>query len=91
MKEIAKALTFFIIIFILIPGVMGNIETHYTMEGIVTDIEDNNIVVVEDVTGNIWALEARGFAIGQEVKIIFDNNFTENNREDDIIKNIKKF
>ena len=90
MKDIIKGFLFFSLVFIIIPGIAGNIETHYTMTGIVTDIEKNNVVIVEDTTGNIWAIHAEGHAIGENVKIYFDNNFTENDREDDIIENIKR-
>ena len=91
MKNFIKATLAFITIFLILPGFAGYLETHYTMEAKVVNFEVGNIVIIEDTTGNLWAVEAEGFKVGDKVKATFCTNYTDNKREDDSVEKIKKF
>jgi len=83
-----KMIITIVVIFILIPGIVGNIETHYTMDSVVIQTNTNEIVV-EDTTGNVWSFEGDNYKVGERVQAVFFTNYTDNTRNDDIIVNVK--
>ena len=84
-------LGFIIIVLLLIvaPSVAGNIETHYTKEAVVINIKNNDEVVVMDEQNEIWSFYGKSYLIGEKVKLVMFNNYTENNIYDDEIVNVK--
>lgn len=74
--------------------ISGYVETHYTMSGEVvgfdTDEEGKEFTVVVDATGEEWGVYEDGFKLGDNVKIKFFTEGTDNTRLDDSIINIKK-
>ena len=64
-------------------------EVHYTRHDctVVSYVED--VVVVEDKTGNEWEIIAEGLEIGDKVDLKMHTNFTDNCIYDDIVKNYK--
>ncbi len=77
-----------IILTILAIGRLGYLETHYTREATVINVEDE-LIIVEDEQGFIWDFEGTGFTTGDKVKMTMDNNLTDTNIEDDIIENVR--
>lgn len=78
-----------VLFFVVIPGIVGVIETRYTMISTVVEVEEN-IIVVEDTTGNVWSFEGDNFRTGDEVVVTFFTNHTDNTRQDDEIKKVEK-
>lgn len=78
-----------LIALILISGIVGYYETHYTREARVIDLESDSVVVVEDTTGNVWAFEGEGFTVGDEVKMTMATHGTDSNIVDDEIVNVR--
>lgn len=77
--------------FLIGLGIIGNIETHYTIEAEV--IETNKYeTTFEDKRGELWIWENKttdDFTKGEKVKLYMDNNFTNNKIKDDKIVKIK--
>lgn len=85
-KDFILGMVIFFGLFVLPSGIVGNIETHYTLNGVVTEIK-NDIVTIEDKNGNEWEFESSDFTIGQNVKMTMFNGCTDNtNRDDEIVK-----
>ena len=59
-------------------------ETHYSMNAIVIGVE-NDKVLIEDDTNNIWEFEGIDYKINDVVAVIFYTNGTDYTREDDEI------
>lgn len=91
MMNIAKFISAIVsIIMFLVPvGIEGTLEDRYTNFGTIIEIEDEAILV-EDYTGNVWEFEGTGFKINDKVKITFSANHTDNTRKDDKIIKVKK-
>ena len=89
-RDIIKMLALTFVVLFLCPGIAGWYETHYEMEGRVINIDVNGDVVFEDTTGNIWAVQAQGFKVGDEVKATFSTNYTDGTRKDDAVEKLKK-
>ena len=64
------------------------VETKYTKKATVIQVIDE-IVIVQDFNGNVWKCYADGYCTGDKVLLTMDNNHTDNNINDDIIKKIK--
>lgn len=79
----------FISVMILVPAIAETIENYYSMDGIIINVNSDE-VSVEDSTGNIWTFFEKGYFIGDEVRIIFFNNHTDNTRVDDKIMRVIK-
>lgn len=87
--ETIMSVVLMIVMFVIAPGMTGYIDTHYTMNCEVTNI-DKNIITVIDSTGNLWDFCGDELLKGDAVKVTFFNNTTDSTREDDeIIKVIK--
>lgn len=89
-RDIIKMLALAFVVLFLCPGIAGWYETHYEMEGRVINIDVNGDVVFEDTTGNIWAVQAQGFKVGDKVKATFSTNYTDETRKDDAVEKLKK-
>lgn len=82
MKIIAAVVAFFIGL-----GCCGALESTYTRNAVVGYVS-NGIVSCYDESDNTWEFYGDGFYVGQEVKLIMDNNHTENNIYDDFVKDV---
>ena len=76
------------LILIILPGIVGSVENHYTREAEVIAIEGQTVVVVDE-TDNIWEFEGEGFVRGDIVKMKMFTNFTDSDIHDDEIINVK--
>ena len=86
-QSVLLGVVFFFLIF-GVSGIAGGIESHYTMKGIVLSSSADEIIV-RDKTGEEWGFYGDGFTAGDNVRITFFTNGTDNNREDDEITNVK--
>lgn len=75
--------------FIIIPGVAGLIESHYSYDGIITEVNGSDILI-EDITGNLWEIEQADYKVGDRVRVTFNTMHTDNTRQDDTIVKVKK-
>lgn len=91
MKKIINFIEGFLVFSLLVfsAGAIGTFETRYSHDGIVTEI-NNNVITIEDTTGNLWDFTGEGFALGDKVHVTFDSQHTDNTRIDDKIVKIKK-
>ena len=64
---------------------MGTIETTYTRNAIVVNV-DNLEVTAEDKQGNLWVFVADGYSINDDVTLIMNDNHTTKITDDKIIK-----
>ena len=78
-----------VLLLVIIPGIVGTIETQYSMISTVVAVE-KDIIVVEDTTGNVWSFEGDDFRTGDEVVVTFFTNHTDSTRQDDEIKKVEK-
>ena len=83
-----KMIIAIVTIFVLIPGIVGSVETHYTMDSVVIQTTANEITV-EDTTGNVWSFKGDNYKVGEKVQVVFFTNYTDNTRKDDIVVNVK--
>ena len=69
--------------------VINWVETHYTRHDctVVSYVED--VVMVEDKTGNKWEIIAEGLEVGDKVDLKMHTNFTDNYIYDDIVEDYK--
>ena len=79
-KKIIMVLTVIIII-----GLMGTIETTYTRDAKVVNV-DNLEVTAEDKQGNLWVFIADDYSINDDVTLIMNDNHTTKITDDKIIK-----
>lgn len=88
-KEVIKGILF-IIIFIIIFKICGIVESTNIKKGYVTNIEER-LITIEDTQGKEWQyVTNKKLAINDKVSIVIDNNNTEDNEKDDIVKKVKK-
>lgn len=70
---------------------VDNADTTVVRKGVVEKVE-NEIIEIVDNSGNVWEWkqeEKENFTKNQKVKLIMNNNHTEDTIEDDIIIKIK--
>ena len=79
-KKIIMVLTVIIII-----GLMGTIETTYTRDAKVVNV-DNLEVTAEDKQGNLWVFIADDCSVNDDVTLIMNDNHTTKITDDKIIK-----
>lgn len=86
-----KAITTTIITIIMLTlfYVSAWIETHYTREATVIEVNDN-IVTVVDNTNNFWSFEGTEFNVNDKVTMTMDSMNTDLNIYDDEIINVEK-
>lgn len=75
-------------LFVVLPGIAGYIENHYTREATVICVNDDE-VVVDDTTGNEWCFYGTGYTEGDTVKMKMFTNYTDSNIYDDEIVDAK--
>lgn len=76
---------------VTIVGCVGNYESTYTRQAVVTDVENNSLVTFTDTTGNDWDYyfeNETSLKVGDSVKLIMDSMHTDSNIYDDEIKKI---
>ena len=76
--------------FIVCLTLCSHIGTTYTRSATVIDVIED-LIVAKDSTGNIWKFKGTNFIIGDQIKLIMDNQLTDENVKDDIVKDAKKF
>lgn len=72
---------------ILIVCVLASLVNRYTLEATVIDTQ-NNIVTIEDETGNVWEFEdtEQWYEMGERVKVVWNDKGTDFKQDDEIIK-----
>lgn len=79
---------------VVIMGLCGYIETHYSIKGTVTKEYRNgleNCVTITDIRGEEWewVLNGNELSKGDKVLITLHTNYTDAKIEDDIVTKIK--
>jgi hypothetical protein len=73
---------FVLLITVFISSILNSL---YTREGYISDI-NNDIIEITDNTGNIWEYESSfPYTKDEKVKLLMNNNLTDDNIYDDII------
>ena len=87
-NKIIVGFVMFLLVFIVLPGLVGNYEHHYTREAEVVDV-CGDVVLVEDTCGFEWEFYGEGFEIGQQVKMKMFTNYTHDTIFDDEIEKVE--
>lgn len=77
-----------LVLFLLLLGRVGYWETHYNRDATVVSVQ-GQLVTVEDKIGMLWDFYADGYKVGDEVRMLMDNNTTDNIITDDTIEDVK--
>lgn len=85
--EILKGIVVTVVIFGSF-ALVSYVEGHDSRNAKVTDIKGSEIIVVDE-TDNVWSFYGDGYEVGQNVKLIVDNNHTYNKLSDDEIIKVK--
>ena len=78
------------VLFIWLVSLACKFERTYLREDCEVVAVENNIVTVEDTTGNLWSFENSDFNLHDVVTLTMDTNQTDDNITDDIIINVTK-
>ena len=70
---------------ILAIGIAGGMETRYTREVTVIDVQGDVVKVMSD-RGIVWTFEGEGFVEGQEITVVMDTQHTTKIKDDKIIR-----
>ena len=70
-------------------GIVGHMETHYTVEGTVVTVNEEEVCVVT-ADGNEWAFYGEGYEEGDVAEMEMWTNGTDLNKYDDEIHAVKK-
>ena len=73
-----------VLVIITIIGLMGMIESTYTRDVIVTDV-DCIEVTVEDRQGHRWSFFGDNYTVGQEITVVMNTNNTDSITDDKIV------
>lgn len=73
------------IIFILVVGRISYWDLYYEMDCEVVEIVDN-VITLEDSTGNLWEVEDINLELGETYTVVFFNNDTSARTDDEIEK-----
>lgn len=76
-----------VVVMITMYAIVSYIDTHYTREAIVTNVEQSLVTATDD-DDNVWQFKATNIHKGQHIKMIMDNNHTIIN-DDDKVVNVK--
>ena len=85
-KDILFGLIFWGVVIILM-GFCGYIETHYTRQATVIEV-NGDVITVEDNCGYLWDFGGDGFTVRDNVSMKMYNNTTDNIIKDDEIINV---
>lgn len=86
MKHRVKVIAI-VVMMIVMYAIASYIDTHYTREAIVTNVEQSLVTAIDD-DDNVWQFKATDIHKGQHIKMIMDNNHTIMN-DDDKVVNVK--
>ena len=75
-----------VVLAILFIGFVGKMETHYTRDGFVAEVNEG-ITTIEDYTGNLWDIESTEFQIGDNVSLLLIDNGTQE-LQDDVVEDV---
>lgn len=90
--EIICGTLLIIIMFVILPGIAGYIQTNYERKDCIVTYVANNEVAVEDKSGYIWSFytdEHSDLKINDIVTLKMHTNFTDSTIKDDYIVGIK--
>ena len=87
-NEIIVGAIMFLLMFVVLPGLVGNYEHHYTREAEVIEVSDD-LIVVEDNCGYLWGFYGNGYEVGQQVKMKMFTNYTHDTIFDDEIEKVE--
>lgn len=65
-------------------GVVGGMETRYTREVTVIEVQGDEVLVAND-RGIVWAFKGEGFVEGQEITVVMDTQHTTKITDDPIL------
>ena len=91
-KKFYRELLLFIIALVLIIGfpVLGDsLQHNYTQVCEVYEVSDTYTTLI-DPCGYLWDIYDTNYAVGDTVKVSFHDNFTDFNREDDVVLKVKR-
>lgn len=75
---------------IILPTIIGKIESHYTREATVVGIDiQNSKVIVVDSTGHEWSFVGTNYKVSDKVVMSMNTNHTDNTVNDDAIESVK--
>lgn len=87
-KSVVIKITMWIVLVMSIITV-SKMYSCYTITGTITKVRDNNTVVIVDPSFNQWEIVDNGsYNVGDNVKVVFFNNFTDTDKTDDIVKKV---
>lgn len=89
MKKIIQIIII-ITCFIVCLTLCSHIGTTYTRSATVIDVIED-LIVAKDSTGNIWKFKGTNFIIGDQIKLIMDNQLTDGSITDDIVRDATVF
>ena len=69
---------------ITVIGLVGMVETTYTRDVVVTDV-DCIEVTVEDRQGHRWSFLGDEYKVGQEITVVMNDNHTSRITDDKIV------
>ena len=76
-------------IFLIIPAIAETYQHNYKQPCMVYEVNDTYTTFIDPV-GYLWDVFDTDYKKGEQVIIYFHDNFTDFDREDDIIKKIKR-
>lgn len=92
MNHMKKTIIYTIImlfVFIIVPALADTYQHNYSQICEVYEVTDTTTTFVDPV-GYLWDVNDTNYVKGETVKVYFFDNFTDFNREDDIIKKVKR-
>ena len=78
-----------LIVFFVIPAIADTYQHNYKQPCIVYEVTDTHTTFIDPV-GYLWDVFDTDYKKGDEVIVYFHDNFTDFDREDDIIKKVKR-
>lgn len=76
-------------VFVIVPVFADTYQHNYSQICKVYEVNDTETVFIDPV-GYLWSVEDTDYTKGETVKVYFHDNFTDFNREDDVIKKVKR-
>ena len=73
-----------VVTIIIVVGLFGMIENTYTREVTVTEMQDQEVTVV-DVSGNEFCFYGTDYTVGQKITVVMTTNNTDSITDDKII------
>ena len=76
-------------VFAILVAIVGYVECHYTQDATITALEEDDEVVFIDARGEEWSFFGEGYEVGQEVRVTFYTNNTDEYIYDDVVYIVK--